>query len=322
MAIKHAQLIISEAGRNSLMTAGISTGWVSVWIQSAGFDQVELHALESNAWKNADTCQVFIASGDELKEVASYFNNSPDFTDARRIQLKNPDRDALLYTNENSGMLALLLPTGDIAYQRDIWLSELAGDRPLQPVNVWMGDEGGIELEPGLRGSVAIVSEGESILNDAGLLPEEQVMQMLGEKNLKVRFAESCTGGGMSERLSRVPGSSGVLDRGWVTYSNQAKQDELGVPEPLIGKHGAVSREVVETMAQVGMDKDHACVAVSGIAGPEGGSREKPVGTVWLAVALPDSRPLVKRYQFSGSRAEIRARSILAGIALLILSLR
>ena len=321
MAVKRAQLVISEAGRVSLMTAGITTGWISAWMQSAGFDPAELCALESNAWKGADACQVFIATNDELNDVAGYFSNKPLVTNDV-IPLTNPDRDALLCTNENSGVQILLLPTGDIAYQRHLWLTELAGGRPLQPLSVWMGDEGGIELEPGLRGSLAIAPDGKDVMNEAGLLPEEQLLALLKKRNLKVRFAESCTGGGMSERLSRVPGSSGALDRSWVTYSNQAKQDELGVPKSLINKHGAVSREVVEAMACAGRDEQHACVVVSGIAGPSGGSSEKPVGTVWLAIALPNDKPLVKRYLFPGSRAEIRARSILAGFSMSVLSLR
>ena len=322
MAVKRAQLVISEAGRSSLMTAGITTGWISAWMQSAGFDQVELYALESNAWKAVDACQVFIASSDELKDVAGYFSSNPLVTKGGLIPLNNPDHDALLYTSKNSMFRALLLPIGDISYQRHLWLSKLSGGQLMLPLYAWIGDEGGVELEPGLRGSVVAAPDDEGILNNAGLLPEEQVLQMLEKKNLKVRFAESCTGGGMSERLSRVPGSSGVLDRSWVTYSNQAKQDELQVPEPLIDRHGAVSREVVEAMACAGRDEQHACVAVSGIAGPSGGSSEKPVGTVWLAVALPNDKSMVKRYLFPGSRAEIRARSILAGFSMLILSLR
>jgi len=319
MAVKRVQLIVSEAGLNALMTAGITTGWISVWLQSAGFDHVELHLLESDAWQSVDACQVFIASHGELMGVVAYFNNNPDFADGKQIKLKNPDREVLLYHCKYNVLQAILIPIGDISYQRGIWLQELADGRQLQPLNIWIGeDEAGIGLEPGLRGSVGTPPKSGDVLNVEGLLPEEHVFQLLEAKKLKVRFAESCTGGGMSERLSRMPGASAILDKGWVTYSNLSKQEMLDVPGLMLQKCGAVSREVVEAMAAYGSAGSHVCVAVSGIAGPDGGSNEKPVGTVWLAVAIPGCRPLAKRYIFSGSRAEVRARSVLAGFSRLV----
>ncbi|PIS19403.1 MAG: damage-inducible protein CinA [Zetaproteobacteria bacterium CG12_big_fil_rev_8_21_14_0_65_55_1124] len=155
------------------------------------------------------------------------------------------------------------------------------------------------------------------LLNDGGYLPEESLMQALRSRGLKVRFAESCTAGGMAERLSRLPGSSEVLDCAWVTYSNEAKQRLLGVSGKLLEKYGAVSREVAEAMARAGSDATHACVAVSGIAGPGGGSEDKPVGTVWIAAALPDGTVHSACHHFPGSRAEVRNRTVVHALHLL-----
>lgn len=321
VALKRAQLVISETGRMSLMTAGITTGWLSVWMQSAGYEDIELYPLESDAWKKADACQLFIASDSELKSVGTCFDGNQNYADAHRIQLQNPLRTVFVYRHKNNALCSLLIPIGDVAYQRATWLFEIAGSRSLRPLNVWIGDDGGAELEPGLRGNVSAAPCSQNVLNSAGILPEEQVLQVLQEKNRQVRFAESCTCGGMAERLSRMPGSSEVLDRGWVTYSNLAKQEMLGIPESSLQKYGAVSREVVEVMASHGSDNGHVCVAVSGIAGPAGGSHVKPVGTIWLAVALPHEKPVSRQYYFAGSRAEIRARSILAGFSMLISAL-
>ncbi|HCS12606.1 MAG: damage-inducible protein CinA [Zetaproteobacteria bacterium CG06_land_8_20_14_3_00_59_53] len=143
------------------------------------------------------------------------------------------------------------------------------------------------------------------------------MMQALNRRGLMARFAESCTAGGLSERLSRQPGSSGVLDSAWVVYSNEAKVHLLGVPASLIEKHGAVSREVVEAMAKSGSDADHTCVSVSGIAGPSGGSDAKPVGTVWIAAGLPDGSVHSVCHQFPGSRAEVRNRAVIHAFHLL-----
>ncbi|GAB4514990.1 MAG: CinA family protein [Roseibium sp.] len=113
------------------------------------------------------------------------------------------------------------------------------------------------------------------------------VLSALTDANLKVATAESCTGGLICGALTEVPGSSAAVDRGFVTYSNEAKTEMLGVPADLIAKVGAVSREVAIAMAEGALQRSHADIAVSvtGIAGPGGGSAEKPVGTVHMAVA-------------------------------------
>jgi len=271
-----AHLVVSEVGLNDLCSAGITTGWLSAWLQSAGAERVELHLLESDTWKQAADWQMFYASESEL------------------------------------------LPLGDISYQRERWLHILNADRPLLPLHVYPGDHGGIALEPGLHGLLrANPDEPEGPMNDGGYLPEETLSYKLKSCGLKVRFAESCTGGGLSERLSRVPCSSEVLDAAWITYSNDAKHALLKVPKRLLTKYGAVSHEVVEVMAQAGCDKTHACVAVSGIAGPDGGSEDKPVGTVWMAAALPGGKTRVQCSHFSGSRAMIRQKTVNHAFALL-----
>lgn len=123
--------------------------------------------------------------------------------------------------------------------------------------------------------------------------------------------AESCTGGGIAEAITRVAGSSAWFEAGYVTYSNTQKTRQLGVAEGLFAEVGAVSREVVEAMVQGACRHSGARfgVAVSGIAGPDGGSAEKPVGTVWLAWAAGDQLFSVRR-QFSGDRAAVRRQTV------------
>ena len=116
---------------------------------------------------------------------------------------------------------------------------------------------------------------------------EEQVIALLCESGSTLATAESCTGGHLANRLTDVPGSSGAFLEGFITYSNKSKTDILGVPAELIGTHGAVSREVVLAMADGARERSGAtyALATTGIAGPGGGSVEKPVGTVWMALS-------------------------------------
>ncbi|MFZ4964249.1 CinA family protein [Pseudomonas sp. Mn2068] len=136
-------------------------------------------------------------------------------------------------------------------------------------------------------------------------------------QNLKaqVTTAESCTGGGIAEAITRIPGSSAWFEAGYVTYSNRQKTLQLQVPEALFGQVGAVSREVVEAMvrgAQAHSDARFA-VAVSGVAGPDGGSPEKPVGTVWLAWGVGDQVDTERR-QFPGDRDAVRRQTVQAAL--------
>ncbi len=132
----------------------------------------------------------------------------------------------------------------------------------------------------------------------------------------QVTTAESCTGGGIAEAITRVPGSSAWFEAGYVTYSNAQKSKQLGVPEGLFATVGAVSREVVEAMVRGAQAHSGAryAVAVSGVAGPDGGSLEKPVGTVWLAWGDGEQQFSVRR-QFVGDRAEVRRQTVEAALA-------
>tara|TARA_R110002124_G_scaffold313_6_gene1247 strand:- start:1706 stop:2992 length:1287 start_codon:yes stop_codon:yes gene_type:complete len=126
---------------------------------------------------------------------------------------------------------------------------------------------------------------GDHIIGEGDLTLAQRVLQLLRERNATLTTAESCTGGLIASQLTRVPGSSEGFHAGFVTYSNAIKQSVLGVCEDTLAQHGAVSEEVVREMALGALDRASAdyAIAVSGIAGPDGGSPEKPVGTVWVA---------------------------------------
>ncbi len=134
--------------------------------------------------------------------------------------------------------------------------------------------------------------------------------------------AESCTGGLIAAACTDLPGSSGWFNGGVVAYANSAKQDLLGVDPRLIMEHGAVSRAVVMAMARGAQRalRAECAMAVSGVAGPDGGTPDKPVGLVWIAVAAGESL-VARQYQFSGDRAAVRlstVRAALAGLAELL----
>ncbi|MGQ3888877.1 CinA family protein [Legionella sp. CNM-1927-20] len=128
-------------------------------------------------------------------------------------------------------------------------------------------------------------------------------------KRFTIATAESCTGGLIASFLTELPGSSSWFDRGFVTYSNLSKHEMLGVDLALINKHGAVSGEVAQAMVQGALARStaHVALAVTGIAGPSGGSLEKPVGTVCFAYALRDQQPRIEQHYFQAkTRTKIR----------------
>jgi PncC family amidohydrolase len=140
--------------------------------------------------------------------------------------------------------------------------------------------------------------------------PEELLGLLLREKGLNIALAESCTGGLIASRITDIPGSSEYFEAGVVVYSNQAKQRFLSVPEQSIQAYGAVSKEVAEKMAEgvrqaTGTDIG---LSVTGIAGPGGGSPEKPVGTVYLGLSAKEGT-LVRKFQFTGTRTEIKEQT-------------
>ena len=136
--------------------------------------------------------------------------------------------------------------------------------------------------------------------------------QALRQRGLKIASAESCTGGLIAAACTAVAGSSDWFERGFVTYSNEAKTELLGVDAALIAAHGAVSREVAQAMAEGALARSHAAlaVAVTGIAGPGGGTPGKPVGTVWLALAQAGAAVETEPLALSGDRASIREQTV------------
>jgi len=301
-----ARWIISEQGLQSLGCAGLSTGWLRAWLLSAGAESVAFTLLESTDWQAADDeWLLFYATPAELVTVSETLACSEDATG---FQMDNAPRRALCYRNK--GRVILLLPIGEIAYQRQLILDQLLGNRSLRPLYIHADQEHELPLEAGLSASL-IPDNRPVLLNANGLLPEEQLIEALRRSRLCLRTVESCTAGLIAARVCRVPGASDVVDRGWITYTNHAKQQQVAVSEPLIEQFGAVSEPVVRAMAAGGMAGGCACVAVSGIAGPGGGSEEKPVGTVWIAVALA-GEVHSECLSLSGSRAEIQAQTVVA----------
>jgi nicotinamide-nucleotide amidase len=140
----------------------------------------------------------------------------------------------------------------------------------------------------------------------------EQAGRALLAARLRVVIAESCTGGNLAGALTEVPGSSNWFERGYVTYSNEAKVQDLGVDPQLLAEHGAVSAAVVEQMAVGALRASGAdlALAVSGVAGPDGGTRDKPVGLVYFAVQRRGGRPEVSQGQFPGDRAAVRSAAV------------
>lgn len=139
-----------------------------------------------------------------------------------------------------------------------------------------------------------------------------RVGEALKSHGLMLVTAESCTGGGVAQAVTEVSGSSAWFERGFVTYSNLSKQQMLGVREATLKQHGAVSEMTVREMVAGAIASSAAqiAVAVSGVAGPTGGTPEKPVGTIWFAWGYKDAEIQAQRYQLKGNRAEIRAQSV------------
>lgn len=139
----------------------------------------------------------------------------------------------------------------------------------------------------------------------------EGVAQLLLKKHSKLVTAESCTGGLLAANLTEIPGASQWFDRGLVTYTNEAKQELLAVPEAILLEYGAVSEEVAKAMAEGALRFSHAQLAVSitGIAGPDGGSQAKPVGRVCFGFAAENKATLTFKKQFSGNRQAVRQQA-------------
>ncbi|MGE5270710.1 MAG: CinA family protein [Thiohalocapsa sp.] len=147
----------------------------------------------------------------------------------------------------------------------------------------------------------------------------ESVLRACRVRDWRLATAESCSGGLVAAALTAIPGASDVVDRGFVTYSNAAKRELLGVPAETIEAHGAISREVAAAMAtgavvRAGVD---LAVSVTGIAGPGGGTSDKPVGLVCLGLALKDGTVRIEHRLFPGDRAQVRQQAVTLALELL-----
>jgi nicotinamide-nucleotide amidase len=146
----------------------------------------------------------------------------------------------------------------------------------------------------------------------------EHALAACRKKGLKLVTAESCTGGLISAALTAISGSSDVVDRAFITYSNEAKREMIGVPWDAILGHGAVSEYVARAMARGALSRSNAQIAVSvtGVAGPGGGSAEKPVGLVHFGAVRAGHEPISERHVFPGDRDNIRRLTVLTALAM------
>mgnify|MGYP005843744165 CR=1 FL=1 len=152
------------------------------------------------------------------------------------------------------------------------------------------------------------------------LVLAERAGRLIARQKILLVTAESCTGGWISAAVTAVPGSSAWFERGFVSYSNQAKQDMLGVAANTLDRYGAVSEEVVLEMARGAIDRSrgHLSLAVSGIAGPDGGSADKPIGTVWIAWGQKLGYAEAQCFGFSGDRQAVRRQTVIEALKGLI----
>ena len=154
-------------------------------------------------------------------------------------------------------------------------------------------------------------------MNDEIYKLAEQVIKTAGEQGLTIATAESCTGGGIGAALTAISGSSRVFEGGIISYSNAVKNSHLGIPPGMIQKYGSVSRHVARLMAKnvrESMNVDIA-VSVTGIAGPTGGNKDKPVGTVWIGLAVKGENVTSEHFLFEDNgRESVRNATILAAL--------
>lgn len=149
-------------------------------------------------------------------------------------------------------------------------------------------------------------------MNSSLLTLANHLGDYLLKQQKRIATAESCTGGLIAATLTEIAGSSAWFERGFVTYSNEAKMELLGVQARTLENYGAVSAQTAGEMAMGALHNSHAdlAIAVTGIAGPSGGTVLKPVGTVFIAWAIKNSEPIIKPYLFIGNRADIRRQTV------------
>jgi nicotinamide-nucleotide amidase len=225
--------------------------------------------------------------------------------------------------DQRQALEGLALPEG-------FHFSSLPGDRGVRlslsgafPVSEMAAREAA--LEAAWKALTAVIPP-ECLVDLGGLDLPSTVFALLRERHAILSVAESCTGGGLGALLTETPGSSAVFEMGFLTYSNQAKIDLLGVPSEVLEAHGAVSEETALAMARGCLERSGASYAcsITGIAGPDGGTPDKPVGTVWIAVAgAASSMPSglaeahARRFRFRGDRHTVRRRSALSALNLI-----
>jgi nicotinamide-nucleotide amidase len=235
------------------------------------------------------------------------------------------------------------LPWGEVSVLRTLLTTGLSATDAEERLGMWLGREGPVTVSCTVvdgdvwvrllsraatrSAALAALAAAEEAVREAlgehcygrdGDTLEAVVGRLLLERGLTVAVAESCTGGVLGHRLTNVPGSSRYVERGVIVYSNRAKEELLGVPGDLLRQHGAVSAPVAEAMVTgICRAAGTLCgLAVTGIAGPEGGTPAKPVGTVFVAAASP-AGVAVKRFRFSGSREAIKWQSAQAALDML-----
>jgi nicotinamide-nucleotide amidase len=157
------------------------------------------------------------------------------------------------------------------------------------------------------------------MFDEQQIVQASELLQHCRARGMMLATAESCTGGLVASLLTAIAGSSDVFERGFVTYSNAAKTQMLGVPAVVVALHGAVSEEVARAMADGALLHSGAqlSLSITGIAGPSGGSDEKPVGLVYLASAMLGGDTIAQRHVFAGDRGEVRKQAVDAALSLL-----
>ncbi|MEN6627233.1 MAG: competence/damage-inducible protein A [Candidatus Sumerlaeia bacterium] len=180
-------------------------------------------------------------------------------------------------------------------------------------------DAESVAMEAEWRARIVEIIGARHVYGENDTTLEDAVGSLLRARGQTVAVAESCTAGLLAARLTESAGSSDYFVEGFVTYANEAKRARLGVSEELLAKHGAVSAEVAEAMARGARAASGAdwAVSITGIAGPGGGSAEKPVGLVYFGLAGPDGSVKVERRQFLGARAVVRSQATIAALNLL-----
>ncbi len=308
--------LVVDARALSVLAETGQLPWLRAWL--GGGAAAALHELEDIGWVQARGPVLVVAEERALARAALLLGRRWEVRDdgtrgvigAERIELADPPRTGWLMARPQGGRVLLATP-GDFVFAR-AWVPPLV--QALPRLAVWAVLENDA-FSPGIALAEDAPHKQAVRLAAEPIPPEEALLAALRARDLRLRAAESCTAGMLAARLARVPGASDVLERGWVVYANAAKEEELHVPRAVLAAKGAVSREVVEAMAQAGADARTICVAISGIAGPGGGTPQKPVGTVWIAAA-GGGHVLAECFRFAGSRNEVRMRATVWAFAL------